>query len=60
MFSNDRAYYAGIKTISFLRDNYIKAFDATQYVETPGDNINSERNDFVLNDLAWTVYDPTP
>jgi hypothetical protein len=55
-FSNDKAYFAGIKEVAFLRDRYAKAFDQRMYTEASGDTMNSERNDFLMEDGVWTTH----
>lgn len=46
-FTHDRAYFAGIRELAFLRDNYMTAFDASTYIEPAADTLNVERNEFV-------------
>lgn len=46
-FSHDRAYFAGVRELAFLRDNYMTAFDTTTYIEPNSDTLNVERNEFV-------------
>lgn len=57
-FEYDRAYFAGVREIAFLRDRYSVAQDTPLYLESAGDDINAWRNDFVRLDNGWTVYDP--
>lgn len=45
-FKNDRAYFVAIREIAFLRDRYTIANDANLYIESAGDNVNVDRNDF--------------
>lgn len=45
-FSHDRAYFAGVRQIAFLRDNYMTAYDTTTYIEPNADTLNVERNEF--------------
>jgi hypothetical protein len=58
-FEYHRAYFAGVKEVTFLRDNYAIAHDNDLYIETAGDEVNVWRNDFVRFGNSWTVYDPT-
>lgn len=46
-FSYDRAYFAGVREIAFLRDNYMTAFDTGTYIEPAADTQNIERNEFI-------------
>ena len=48
-FTHDRAYFVGIRQISFSRENYATQYDANQYIEPAGDLLNIERNDFVTS-----------
>jgi hypothetical protein len=45
-FSHNRAYFVGIRQISFSRENYTERFDTDHYIEPAGDLLNIERNDF--------------
>jgi hypothetical protein len=45
-FSHDRAYFAGVREVAFLRDNYMTAFDTGTYIEPNADTLNIERNEF--------------
>lgn len=45
--THDRAYFVGVRQLSFLRDNYMTAFDTATYIETASDTENVERNEFV-------------
>ncbi len=56
-FQHHRAYFVGIREIAFLRDNYARATDTTNYIEMGGDNVNLERNDFVHNNTALVISD---
>lgn len=44
--SYDRAYFVGVRELSFLRDNYMTAFDTATYIEPASDTENIERNEF--------------
>jgi hypothetical protein len=57
-FDNNRAYFAGIKALAFMRNNYSTMKDGTQYIETGGDFVNAALNDWVLDPYGnlWT-YD---
>jgi hypothetical protein len=39
-FANDRAYFAGVRELAFLRDNYAIPVDTPVYWETFGDSFN--------------------
>lgn len=56
MFDNDTGYFAGIKQVAFLREQYSTQSDDTLYIESAGDNINVERNDFVFTNGTWTTH----
>jgi hypothetical protein len=43
---NDKAYFAGVNEIAFLRDDYSVPFDRDMIVEVAGDSANVARNDF--------------
>lgn len=51
-FDYDKAYFAGIREISFVRDTYGVQRDSESYVELGGDTINTERNDFSTGNLG--------
>jgi len=55
-YDQDLAYYAGVKEIAFLRDHYASRHDHSAYIESAGDNINVERNDFELVDFNWVTH----
>jgi hypothetical protein len=46
-FSHDRAYFAGVRELAFLRDNYMTAYDTGTYIEPAADTQNIERNEFL-------------
>jgi hypothetical protein len=52
---NDKAYFAGVNNIAFLRNDYSVPFDDPMMVEMAGDNANLERNDFVWTPDALVV-----
>lgn len=54
-FQNDRAYFVGIREISFQRERYATAFDTDQYIEPAGDLLNIERNDFAMVDGRMVI-----
>lgn len=56
-FSHNRAYFAGIREVAFLRDQYTPAFDADQYIENGGDTFNAERSEFTIIDGKLTIPD---
>lgn len=45
-FENDRAYFAGLKELSFLRSQFSIAADTNMYIEPGTDDINTELSDF--------------
>ena len=55
--TNDKAYFAGVKEIAFMRDRYSVSYDSPLYIEGAGDNLNTERNDFVQNGLEWVTHE---
>ena len=46
IFENDRAYFAGLKELAFLRHQFSVEADNTLYIESGTDTTNSEVNDF--------------
>lgn len=55
-FINDIGYFAGVKEIAFTRDHYSSKHDHTAYIESAGDNVNVESNDFETVDFNWVTY----
>lgn len=55
-FGQDIGYFAGIKEIAFTRDHYSARYDHPAYIESAGDNVNIERNDFETVDFNWVTY----
>lgn len=56
-FNNNRAYFAGVKEVAFIRNDYTTTYDGELYIETGGDDINTELNDFVVEpELGWFTY----
>jgi hypothetical protein len=49
-FSEDRAYFAGIRELAFTRDTYSVASDNEVYVDTLTDFANAFRNDFLIEE----------
>ena len=45
-FESDRAYFAGLKELAFLRNQYSVAGDTELYIEAGTDDTNTERSDF--------------
>lgn len=45
-FENDRAYFAGLKELAFLRAQFSVAADTNLYLEAGTDDANTERSDF--------------
>lgn len=55
--SHERAYFAGVRQISFSRERYTVANDTNRYVETMGDDVNMARTDFVrIEGGGFAVY----
>jgi hypothetical protein len=48
-FDNNKAYFAGVNSIAFMRNNYAITGDTAQYIETGGDSVNAVLNDWVLD-----------
>lgn len=46
LFENDRAYFAGLKELAFLRNQFAIPSDTSMYIETGTDDTNTERSDF--------------
>jgi hypothetical protein len=53
LFAENKAYYAGIKQLAFLRESYTTVADGNLYIETGADDVNTDRNDFVVEDGIW-------
>ena len=53
LFAENKAYFAGLKQLAFLRESYTTTADGELYIETGADDINTERNDFVVEDGLW-------
>lgn len=56
LYEDNRAYFAGLKELAFIRDTYAVASDSPMYIETGTDDINAERSDFVIEDGDWFTY----
>lgn len=54
-FSHDRAYFAGVREISFSRERYTAAYDTSLYIEPGGDLMNTDRNDFTTDGGRFVV-----
>jgi hypothetical protein len=55
-FDYNRAYFAGVNQISFIRNDYTTQADTDLYIESGGDDQNSELNDWVVNAGTWYTY----
>lgn len=55
-FERDQAYFAGVKEVAFTREHYASKFDHPLYIESAGDNVTVERNDFATKNFTWVVY----
>lgn len=53
----NRAYFAGLKEVAFLRESYTTTSDKEFYIEPGGDDLNVERNEFFVNEGEWFTYD---
>ena len=53
----NRAYFVGVRQIAFSRERYTVKNDTPLYVETMGDSVNMERNDFIrVEEGLYSVY----
>jgi hypothetical protein len=55
-FEKDRAYFVGINEIAFSRTRFNSASDTDLYIESVGDLVNVQRNDFETVDFTWVTY----
>lgn len=55
-FDHNRAYFAGVKEVAFIRNNYTTTADENLYIENGADDLNVEVNDFVIEDQEWFTY----
>jgi hypothetical protein len=55
-FDRDRAYFVGVNEIAFTRDRYDARTDSDLYIESTGDLVNVQRNDFETVDFTWVTY----
>jgi hypothetical protein len=59
-FENDRAYFAGLKELAFIRNQYSVAADTELYLEAGTDDTNTELSDFNVEtypvELDGVVY----
>lgn len=56
-FDYNRAYFAGVNNISFIRHDYTTPTDTAQYVESGNDTTNALLQDFDIDtDQAWYTY----
>lgn len=56
-FEFNRAYFCGVNSIAFQRNNYTVASDTPLYIETGGDLTNTAFTDWTLgSDNNWYVY----
>lgn len=56
-FTHDRAYFAGIQQVAFMRENYTADQDQDIYIEIAGDQQNVEQGDFISTGHVWSTYD---
>lgn len=59
-FTNDRAYFVGIRELAFTREHYTVASDQSMYVENLGDWQNVIRNDFLRREEPYVPFNPNP
>lgn len=55
LFENDRAYFAGVKEVAFTRERYTARTDTQLYIESVGDNLNLDVNDFDWENGTWVT-----
>jgi hypothetical protein len=55
-FETNKAYFAGVAEIAFLRQRYDASFDSDLYIENAGDLVNVEKSDFEQVDFQWVTY----
>lgn len=56
-FDHNRAYFAGVNELAYLRHTYTTSSDTELYIESGADDINTNRNDFVIEPGGdWFVY----
>lgn len=55
VFENDRAYFAGVREVTFGREYYAANTDNSVYTETAGDEENIESNDFASSEGKWVI-----
>lgn len=51
-FSYDKAYFAGVREVAFLRNQYTSTSDESTYIELGADLVNIQRNDFTTGAFA--------
>ena len=60
LFENDRAYFAGLKELAFLRSQFSVTADTELYIEAGTDDTNTELSDFNVEtfpvELDGVVY----
>jgi hypothetical protein len=56
-FEYNRAYFAGVNSISFIRHDYTTPTDTALYIESGNDTTNATLQDFHIDaDQAWYTY----
>lgn len=55
-FQQDRAYFAGIKEVMLTREHYATRYDNDLYIESAGDTLNIDTNDFDSVNHTWVTY----
>lgn len=56
VLNHNRAYFAGVNEVAFLRHNYSTQSDTALYIESGGDDLNAVRNDFVTDGANMYTY----
>ena len=56
-FENNRAYFAGLKELSFMRHQYSVVGDTELYIEAGTDDTNTELSDFNVETVPVKVHD---
>jgi len=56
-FEHNRAYFAAVNEIAFVRNSYTTATDQKVFAESGRDDVNVSVNDFVINDTGSLVIE---
>lgn len=52
-FAEKKAYFAGLKALAFIRQSYSTTYDGELYLEAGADDVNTNRQDFVVENDVW-------